>query len=47
MDEQKQQPQEEGYKERPAWQILAARIGLILFIGLVILQIVQMYRGFR
>ncbi len=47
MEEQKQQPEEKGYEPRPAWQLWGARIGLILFIGLVILQIVQMYRGFR
>ena len=47
MDEQKNLPEEEPYQPRPAWQLLAARIGLILFIGLVILQIIQIYRGFR
>ena len=41
-------PQEEqGYTPRPAWQLWGARIGLVLFIGLVILQVIQMYRGFR
>ena len=28
--------QEEGYKPRPAWQVWAARIGLVIFIlGLI------------
>ena len=50
-EEEKQQPREEaekpGYEPRPAWQLWAARIGLVLFILLVIGQIVQMLRGFR
>ena len=46
-EEEKQQPQKPGYEPRPAWQLWAARIGLVLFIGLVILQIVQMIQGFR
>ena len=33
---------EEGYKPRPAWQVWAARIGLVLFIGIVIAQILQL-----
>ena len=45
MEEEKQEKQ--GYEPRPRWQLWAARIGLILFIGLVILQILQMLRGFR
>ena len=47
MGEEKQQPEEKGYVPRPAWQLWAARIGLVLFIGLVILQIIQMIRGFQ
>ena len=47
MEEMKQQSEEKGYEPRPAWQLWAARIGLVLFILLVILQIVQMVRGFR
>ena len=34
-------PQQEGYVERPAWQVWAARIGLVIFIGIVIAQILQ------
>ena len=26
-------PEEEGYKPRPAWQVWAARVGLVLFIS--------------
>ena len=29
---------EEGYVPRPAWQVWAARIGLVAFIGFLILQ---------
>ena len=47
MDDKKITPEEKPYAPRPAWQIWGARIGLVLFIGLVILQIVQMFRGFR
>ena len=47
MEEEKLEAREKGYVPRPAWQICGARIGLVLFIGLVILQIVQMFRGFR
>ena len=51
MEENQQQPQpekeEKGYEPRPVWQLWAARIGLILFIALVIWQVVQIYRGFR
>ena len=34
-------PEQEGYVPRPPWQVWAARIGLVVFIGIVILQIVQ------
>ena len=36
------QPQEQGYVPRPAWQVWAARIGLVVFIGIVIAQILQL-----
>ena len=36
------QPQEHGYVPRPALQVWAARIGLVLFIGIVIAQILQL-----
>lgn len=38
-------PEEEGYVERPAWQVWGARIGLVIFIGFVILQILQIAGG--
>ena len=43
MDNQNEQipTTEEGYIPRPKWQVLAARIGLVIFIGLVILQVLQ------
>ena len=43
MDNQNEQIQapEEGYVPRPKGQVWAARIGLVIFIGLVILQILQ------
>ena len=47
MDDKNITPEEKTYEPRPAWQIWGARIGLVLFICLVILQIVQMFRGFR
>ena len=43
MDNQNQQalPEQEGYIPRPKWQVWAARIGLVIFIGIVIAQILQ------
>ena len=44
--EQTEQPAEEtGYTPRPAWQVWAARIALVLFIGLIIMYYVNMMRG--
>ena len=34
-------PEQEGYVPRPAWQVWAARVGLVVFIGIVIAQILQ------
>ena len=44
MDNQNEnlQPEQEGYVPRPAWQVWAARVGLVIFIGIVILQILQL-----
>ena len=39
--------EEKGYEPRPAWQLWAARIGLVLFILFVIWQVILIYRGFR
>ncbi len=43
MDNQNEQipSQEEGYIPRPKWQVWAARLGVVIFIGIVILQILQ------
>ena len=38
-------PVEEGYVPRPAWQVWAARLGLVLFIIIVISQILSIARG--
>ena len=42
MDNENLAPEHEGYIPRPAWQVWAARIGLVVFIGIVILQILQL-----
>ena len=36
---------DEGYTPRPTWQVWAARIGLVLFIGLVILSYILLANG--
>ena len=43
MDNQKdiQVPPQEGYVPRPAWQVWAARVGLVIFIGIVLVQLLQ------
>ena len=38
-------PQEEGYQPRPAWQVWAARVGLVLMIAFVIYQLLQVAGG--
>ena len=49
MDEKELQeeilPQEEGYKERPRWQVWAARVGLVIVIICVILYYYQIAKG--
>ena len=42
---QMQQPSEVEYTPRPAWQVWAARIGLVLFIIVVILYYINISRG--
>ena len=39
------QPQEEGYTPIPAWQVWAARVGLVLFLLFVIYQYIVVARG--
>lgn len=43
MDNQNEQipSGKEGYIPRPTWQVWAARLGLVIFIGIVIVQILQ------
>ena len=36
---------QEGYVPRPAWQVWAARIGVVLFIALVVYQYIRIARG--
>ena len=36
------QQEKPAYVPRPAWQVWAARIGLVVFIGIVIVQILQL-----
>jgi len=38
-------PEQEKYEPRPRWQVNMARIGLVLFILLVIWQIAQIAMG--
>ena len=40
-------PEKEGYKPRPAWQVWAARIGLVLFIIILIVYYMVYFRGGR
>ena len=40
-----QQPEEQGYVPRPAWQVWGARIGAVLFAGLIVIQIISIARG--
>ena len=43
--ENQQESLEQGYVPRPAWQVWAARIGLALFLIVVILYYLNMFRG--
>lgn len=49
MDEQQKdmenENQESGYTPRPAWQVWMARIGLALFVLLVIMYYINIARG--
>ena len=53
MDEQQEKIEETTpevedtpvYIPRPAWQIWHARLGLVLFVGLIILHYINMARG--
>ena len=47
MDNQQENqfPEQKGYVPRPSWQIWAARIGLVLFILLLIFYYLNIARG--
>lgn len=45
MDEERIETQEEGYVERPAWQVWGARVGAVVFALLIVLQIISIARG--
>lgn len=47
MEEEKEFPEEpqEGYAPRPAWQVWAARLGVVLMVIFVIYQILSIARG--
>ena len=51
MEENKEfenlQPEEQGYVPRPAWQVWAARVGLVLMILFVIYQLMAIATGGR
>ena len=40
-ENQTPEQEEKGYIPRPQWQVNMARIGLVIFIGIVIAQILQ------
>ncbi len=40
-----QEEHQEGYKPRPAWQVWAARVALVIFVIGVILYYVNLFRG--
>ena len=44
MDHQQQSPETE-YRSRPAWQVWAARIGLVIFLLIVAAQCLQIAGG--
>ena len=45
MEEKIEVTEEESYIPRPVWQVWGARIGLVIFIGFVILQLLQIAGG--
>lgn len=44
---QEETVEESGYVPRPAWQVWAARIGLVLFIAVVVMYYINLFRGGR
>ena len=49
MDEQRndemQETKESGYIPRPAWQVWAARIGLVVFFAFLVMYYLNILRG--
>ena len=45
MEHNREQEQQEAYTPRPAWQVWAARVGLVLFLLFVAYQILMLARG--
>ena len=49
MDEQRndelRENQESGYKPRPAWQVWAARIGLVIFLAFLVMYYINILQG--
>lgn len=49
MDELQQDPlpeeEETGYTPRPRWQVWAARIGLVLFLLVITMYYINLFRG--
>ena len=49
MDEQRKENQEQtnesGYTSRPAWQVWAARIGLVVFVIFLVMYYINIFRG--
>ena len=46
MNEKQQETQEQpSYEPRPAWQVWGARICLVIFVALVAMYYVNMFRG--
>ena len=49
MDEQRktenEEIQKEGYTPRPAWQVWAARIGLVVFLVFLVMYYINILRG--
>ena len=46
-EELPEQRKPEGYKPRPAWQVWAARIGLVLFLIVLVVYYMVYFRGGR
>ena len=44
-EELKEQLPEETYEPRPTWQVWLARIGLVVFIGFLLMYYINLFRG--